>query len=846
MALSPSPIPLHYSICLHLDPEHAEFTGRESIQLEILSPTRRILLDSKGLGIERASILAEGEEWPVSVDVGPQTAAFEVRRLLQPGVVVLSLEWNGMLQEAPEGLFRTRIVDTWYVYSQFEPSGASQAFPCLENPALRATYAISLRVPQGLVALGNAPEMEEVPCGSFKTVRFRVSRPLPSCLVAVAVGLFDLLEAPEEAIPGVRLRAITRCGMGEHSVGCLKRTPLLLSALEEWLGHKYPYEKLDLVAVPDFGPGAVENPGLLMFRERVLLDSASASTVDLRRRDLLITHELAHMWFGGLVGISSWDEIWLSESLATWVANKIVSRLYHEIETDTIVGMLEAMELDAQPGTHALRRRLDSPAQVLGAFDVITYAKGAALLRMVEQWIGEDKFRKVIRLYIEAYRDRVACSADLIEAMAREGGEDVARIVESFLVTPGVPLVDVTVIPNELMPTIRIEQRPSHTPMDHFLGDYCWQVPVRIRYGSGEEVRALSIVLGSAPAEVGLDLYPEWLHPNLDESGYYQWSLPSEELLSLVRNYRHRLSPAELLALPGRLQLLLRSLRLPIGEYLEILQCLGSDPCLALAAQRVVLSAFKRLRALSRGLVEDPAVASFIRRVLSSHVDRIGVPSTSDDLNELSSWRRDLLWSLAEEGNDGSIREQLAAEGRAFVLGHFQGSFEDVSYSLSAAARGNDEGFFRSLVYTLSKAIAPTEREILVRALGSFTEPQILRQSLDLYLSPLLRSQDLGTLLRHTRCYGEGLKTLAAWLEASYERIREKAGAEETAFLPWIAIDICDVESRDLVVNVFSRPDRRTEASELHLRRVIDQIDDQIALRDFMIPGIQLYFRDQL
>jgi alanyl aminopeptidase len=842
MVLSPSLIPLHYSICLHLDPEHAAFTGRECIRMEIFRSISKILLDSKGLGIERASIVAEGEEWPVTVDASPQTVGFEVGRMLQPGIVVLRLEWKGLLQEAPEGLFRTRIADTWYVYSQFEPSGASQAFPCFDDPALRATYEISLRVPHGLVALSNALEMEEVLDGSFKTVRFKVSRPLPSCLVAFAVGLFDLRESPMGAIPGVRLRAITRCGMGEQSGGCLKRANLLVNALADWLGHKYPYEKIDLVAVPDFGPGAVENPGLLMFRERILLDSASASAFDLRKRDLIIAHELAHMWFGGLVGISSWDEIWLSESLATWIANKIVSRLYNEIETDTIIGMLEAIELDAQPGTHALRRRLEGPAQVLGAFDIITYAKGAALLRMVEQWIGEAKFRKAIRLYLEVYQGRVASSSDLIASIVREGGEEVIDVICSFLDTPGAPLLEFIKISSDTGATIRIKQRPFHGLMTDVSERACWQVPVRIRYGAGDEVRTLSIVLNSPAAEVGLGLNPDWVHPNMDEAGYYQWRLPPEDLLALVQDHRHHFSPAELLALPGRLQLLLRSRHLPLVHYLEMLKELGRDLGLALSVQRGVLNGLKCLRRLSRGLAEEPAVAGFIRSILLPHVERIGTLSSPNTLSEITRWQRDLLWTLSEEGGDEQIREQLAEKGRAFVADNFLSGQDEASYCIFSAARIGDADFLTELINCLSKEVVPAKREILVNALGSFTDPQLLWKALDLYFSPLMRSQDLSSLLRHTRCHGESLSTLIAWLDVSYERIREKVGSEEAAFLPWVVSDICDVESRDLVMRIFSKPSRWSEASDLHLCRVINQINEQIVWRDALISEIRAYF----
>jgi peptidase M1-like protein/ERAP1-like protein len=833
-------IPLHYSICLTLDPERVEFAGRGSIKLEVLRSISKICINAQDLQVEHATITAGGDEWPVTIEVGIESVVFGVHRMLQPGVVVLRLEWKGMLREVPEGLFRIWVGDTWYVYSQFEPSGASQAFPCLDHPRFRATYAVTLRIPRQLVALSNAPEVKEEYDGFFKTVHFATSRPLPSCLVAVAIGPFDLLEAPQDAIPGVRLRAITCSGLGKQIECCLQKTPLLVNAIANWLGDECPYKKIDLVAVPDLGPGAVENPGLLMFRERILLDSGSASSSESRKSDLVITHEVAHMWFGGLVGISSWDEIWLSESLATWLANKIVSKLYNEIETETLVGMLEALEVDAHPGTPSLRRHLETPAQVLGAFDVITYAKGPALLRMIEQWMGEENFREAIHLYVETHRDQVARSADLIAAMARVGGEEVAKILGSFLDAPGAPLLEITRTSSQLKPAIRIQQTTLQ-PSEDGLRSSSWRVPVRIRYGFGEKVRTLSILVCSIGTEVALDFDPEWLHPNLDEAGYYQWSLPNDELALLVRNHLRRLSPAELLALPRRLQLLLLTHRLSVKEYCELLMGLGGDPDLGPAVQRGVLRCLKCLRILSRGLEEEPAVIGFIRRLLNPQLEWISSIPTFD-LAEVSRWRRELLWTLAEDGCDENIREHLAKRGRAFVAGNFQEGLDEGIYCLLAEARGNSRHFFTLLVNSLSFSTTPAKRDILISTLGGFTEAGLLRKSLDLYLSPLLRSQDLMALFRHTRWYGESLTALVEWLDVSYERIVAKAGTEEAALLPWVASDVWDLKSKNLVMGVLVRPDRVPKKSELHLNRVIDQINNQIRWREVLIPEIRMYF----
>ena len=349
------------------------------------------------------------------------------------------VSFDGQLSEIPNGLYRVKDGDRWYAFTQFEPLAARTSFPCFDQPEFKTPYRIKLRVPSGMIALSNSQETGRRKEHGRVVFEFAETRALPTYLVAFAIGDFDVVSAPEGAIPGVPLRVITTKGKGGLAQYALERTPVIHKALSEYFGSGHPFDKLDLVAVPNFAAGAMENVGLVTFRETLLLlDGESAPANRKLWSQSVIAHELAHMWFGNLVTMAWWDDLWLNEAFATWMGTRIVQEVDPGLQADLerVAGTAHIMRLDSQVNTRAVRQKIRHGGDVQNAFDGITYGKGAAVLRMIESWLGPEAFRAGVREYLKAHAYGNAKTSDLLLALgaAEEsaGGATVkCRCVES-------------------------------------------------------------------------------------------------------------------------------------------------------------------------------------------------------------------------------------------------------------------------------------------------------------------------------------------------------------------------------------------------------------------------------
>jgi alanyl aminopeptidase len=398
--------PQRYDLAFVIDPTKDRFSARTTIDVKLSAPTRFVHLHAREL--EFAEVSAEfdggrvtptlvfGENSGLALDLGREAS----------GSVKLHFAHSAALDEVPMSLYRAKDGERWYAFTQFEALAAREAFPCFDEPRFKTPFAIRVTVPTGMMALSNAPQESEKAESGATTHAFRVTRPLPTYLVALAVGDFDLVEADQNLTSGVPFRIVTTHGKSQHTRFALEQTPRILSSLVSYFGSGYPYQKLDMVAVPSFRAGAMENAGLVTYRERYLiLDAERVDPQDKLRAKSIIAHELAHMWFGNLVTMQWWDDLWLNEAFATWMAGKVMEKVSPEAEPELMAvrGMVRVMDRDALPSSTPIRKTIRDEGDIQNAFDPITYQKGEAVLRMLELWTGPEKFRDGIRAYLERH-----------------------------------------------------------------------------------------------------------------------------------------------------------------------------------------------------------------------------------------------------------------------------------------------------------------------------------------------------------------------------------------------------------------------------------------------------------
>lgn len=533
--------PTHYRLELRIDPRQERLSGNVAIELEAEEAVAGFWLHGKELDVSSARVTTAGGD-TVGAHYEQRDPSGVARVSLDgaagPGALTLHLEWSAAFNTQTNSIFRAERGGDHYVASQFQPIGARQSFPGFDEPGFKVPFDIALITPSGDVAITNTPEREAVDLGDgFTRHVYETTEPLPTYLLAFAVGPYDLVdygEIPPNAVRahGVPLRAIAAKGQGGKLGFALENTAGILAALEEYFALPYPYRKLDLIAMPTSFGGAMENAGAVTYDEYLLLLDDNASLDQRRAYTAVHAHELGHMWFGDLVTPTWWNDIWLNESFATWISYKAAQAVWPEGEFNrsTLKGALGAMSEDSLAAARQIREPVDHNNEIVDAFDGITYQKGGGVLAMLERYVGEDNFRDGIRLHIERHANGVADAEEFIDSVAEGSGhDDIRAAFASFIEQPGVPLIDVKVNcePGQA-PSIEVRQS-RYAPLGSSIdtGASQWLVPMCVSYLDGGERKDQCEMLRERQQTLPLEASacPSMLHPNADGAGYYRFSL---------------------------------------------------------------------------------------------------------------------------------------------------------------------------------------------------------------------------------------------------------------------------------------------------------------------------------
>ena len=435
-------LPTFQSVSLRLDAGTSSYTGTTRIEIEVKRPTDTIRFHAEGVVMDK--IRLSGSKGAVTLTTSTGTKGLitaKANRSLPAGAYTLDIEFHDTFNTDAVGLYRMEKDGRSYAFTQFEADDAREAFPCWDEPEFKIPYQFTISVPENQIAIANTlPEKETVEKG-WKTTVFKTTRPLPSYLLAIATGELETVEIPGLGVPA---RVVTVKGQSHLTKAAIETTGPLLRALEAYFGSPYPYDKLDLIAVPEYWAGAMENAGAITFRDDVLLlDPATQTVSQLSRLVRINTHELAHMWFGDLVTMQWWDDLWLNESFADWIGDKITQQVYPEFdwELSALQNSQHIMFADAQPSTRAIRQPIESTDNLFENVG-LAYDKGKAVLAMFERWIGPETFQKAVIAYLEAHKWGNATADDLWKELDKASGKNVSQVLAGFIEQPGYPLVE--------------------------------------------------------------------------------------------------------------------------------------------------------------------------------------------------------------------------------------------------------------------------------------------------------------------------------------------------------------------------------------------------------------------
>ena len=731
--------PTRYQAFLSVDPAGGRFAGRLRVGLELAAPVDEIVLHGSGLSVSRASVHTAGKTFEAGVEPAKEseTLAFRPPSPLGPGSAELEVEWSGAFSAGLRGLYRAGPLAA----SQFEASDARRVFPCFDEPGFKAPWAVTLEVPRGAVALANGRERRREGLGGREVVTFEETPPIPSYLVALVVG--PLASSPEaRAGPGpVRTWSVPeKVGL----TGFAQEVALsVLPRLEDYFGLPYGFGKLDQVGVPDFEFGAMENAGLVVYREAaLLLDIATAAVAVQKRVAEVITHELAHQWFGNWVTMRWWDDLWLNESFATWMAYKVVDawRPRWRIWLDFDQGKGAALQLDSLRSTHPIRAEVRSPEDMGEAFDLITYEKGGAVLRMLEAWLGESAFREGIRLYMRRFARANAVADDLWTALGESSGQPVLELANAWIREPGFPLLGLEAEGGRVSLT---QRRFLSEPGESLPGS--WPVPAVVRFADDRGVREERVLFRGLQEEVALPSQGRvrWVFGNGGAAGFYRVA-HGPKALAMLSGHLRELGPAERVALLSDEWALLRAgVRTP-EPFLDLVASFGGEEDRAVLDELV-----NRLAAVEHRLPGEESRERFRRfagALLRPALAALGWEGRAGEDDEARLRRAALVRGLALVARDPEVVSEAKARLDRYLAGDKRALEANLHDSaVAAAAREGDARRFEDLRRLFREEVDPAFKRRYLLGLSLFEAPALVRRAQEMPFGDEVPLQDLAT-----------------------------------------------------------------------------------------------------
>src|SRR5215471_97940 len=703
-------IPDHYDLAFSVDLGRERFEGTETIHVQVAEPTTRIVLHAVELELRDVTVGAgaAAQKASVSMSEPAQTATLSVPKTIPKGATEIHIRYSGVLNSQLRGFYISQTKLRKYAVTQFESTDARRAFPCFDEPSFKATFAVTLTIDRGDTAISNGKVLSDTPGPAITqhTMKFSPTPKMSSYLVAMTVGDFKCVDGAADNIP---IRICATPDKRELTHIALESAQQVLRYYDSYYAIKYPFGKLDVVAVPDFAAGAMENTGAIFYRETDLLADSKAAAVGTRKKIMsILAHEMAHQWFGDLVTMQWWDDIWLNEGFATWMANKPLAAAHPDwhVDVDEAQENQTALALDSLNATRPIHSDVDTPAQIDEAFDAIAYQKGAAVLRMLESYVGADTFKKGINAYLQAHAYGNATSEDFSKSIASTSGKPVERILPTFVNQPGVPLLDVSIgcAGNQTAVTLK-QQRFVIDATRAENGR--WQIPICVK-GPGSATPACDVMTDVSKTLNLPGACAPWVFANAGAHGYYRTAYPSDMLRAIAPRVGTDLTAPERLILLDDEWALVRANRHTAGDYLTLAAGYGREH-----TSGVLEEVTRRLAAIHEDLTTDatrPQLELFTRSLLRPLFDEVGFAGSSADTDERRSLRAVLIGTLGTIGHDADVvAKSRAALDRALAGGPALEPTVAGAIVKSASTSG-DEKLFDALAAAAERASSPEEQ----------------------------------------------------------------------------------------------------------------------------------------
>jgi len=796
-SLLPSNVmPSNYTIRLSPDLEKETFSGDETIDISVLEETNLIVLNSIELEIDHAYLqLESGSEMKglVTYDQDTETASIEFEEPIQVGSAKLHMEFRGILNDQLHGFYISNYVDfngedKKMAVTQFEATDARRCFPCWDEPAIKATFQVSMTVKPDLEIITNTLESgRELLNDGNVMVRFKPTPLMSTYLLAFVVGQMKSIEAKGDN--DTLVRVWTTEGQENRGRFALDTAVDLLEYYNQYFGIKYPLEKLDHIAIPDFAAGAMENWGAVTYREVALLFDEDSSSPGTRQRIVeIIAHEMAHMWFGDLVTMAWWNDLWLNESFASWMATKATDNLYPDWQVWTQFiseDVAPGMSLDGLENSHPIESEVRNPDEVSQLFDAISYSKGASIIRMLEEFLGPEIFQSGLKEYLKLNAYSNAEGKDLWSAMEIASGTNVPAMMDTWIKQVGYPLIEIE----------KKRSSDGNTDIDltqtRFLysgpnnDSTLWHVPITsISAGEGDEHAQL---MTDRTTKFSKMKDSDWIKINSGTTGFYRVKYGPNELDALSKAVNSaELDPSDRLGLLEDTFALVRARFTTANDYLSLLNSYDKDDNYSVWA-----AIAGQLSSLERLLFEQPFVEEFYassESLFRGVIERVGWEGNSDETHLTSLLRSVALNQGGHFGND-NVLDEANKRFQQFLIDKVSISPDLRAVTYGLAAESGDTVTFEQLLQ-LSDSFDLQEEKVRIQgALTRFKQPDLITRALELSLDPdVIRIQDTPRIIMGLAANPYALRSTWEFMKDNWKEFDRRYGGGGFAVMRLVSI----------------------------------------------------------
>jgi aminopeptidase N len=835
-------VPESYDLKFEPNLAKATFTGEETIHLKLLKPATSVTLNSAEIEFVETKVTAGGstQTATVTTDDKNEFATITVPKEITAGPAEIHIRFNGILNDKLRGFYLSETPRRRYAVTQFEATDARRAFPCFDEPASKAIFRITLVIDKADMAISNGKIVSDTPGpGDAKhTLQFSPTPKMSTYLAAMMVGDFQCVEGGADGIP------IRVCAVPEKKdllSYALVSAENILKFYDKYYSIKYPYKKLDIIAFPDFSAGAMENTAAITYRETLLTIDDKTASVDAHQAVVsVLAHEMAHQWFGDLVTMKWWDDIWLNEGFATWMSSKPTESWkpeWHE-ELNEIQGTGGALGVDSIASVRAIRAKAETPAEIQTLFDGVAYGKAASVLRMVEAYVGAEVFRKGVNAYLDKHAYGNATAEDFWSQVAATSGKPVDKIMASFTEQSGAPLVSVkTSCSGGKTEATLSQERYFADPAKLAAGSKeLWAIPVNLRSAGSKETKY--VLLTKREEKFDLPGCSPWVYANAGGRGHYRSSYEPAALAKISAEIETSFSPEDRIRLLGDIWAMVRVGRLNISDYLATLGKMQGERSRAVVD--VMIGHIPEIHDNIVAAADRAAFENWVRTFLRPIADALGdapKPGESDDLRGL---RSDVFGTLAAYGKDPALLAKSRSMTEAYMKDPASVEAALASNAIGVSALNGDAALYDKYMDHLKTAKTPEEYYIYFYALGQFSDPALAKRTFDFALSPAVKNQDLSILFGPIN---NPDTQAAAWevFKTDSKALLEKAGASLGGGFVQGASAFCDAKLRDDSQQFFAA--MNLPGTERVLQNAKDTVNACITLRSLQQANLSGYLK---